>query len=216
MGDIASGATGPVAPLLDQSEDDGGLPIMPPQQPVPIPGATGASGATGPVIQPAPPIIRLVWPLQSDMIQFYGDPAGANWLHANTIDVRCPWPLFMGNTPLQNILIHRRCAESLTRVLNNIWDAVGHDLSKIHELRYDQYSGSYNYRPMRGGYALSCHAYAAAIDWDDQDNQQHSQHHLFTDDSLLVREFKAEGWVWGGDWSAASIDAMHVQAARVR
>ena len=40
--------------------------------------------------------------------------------------------------------------------------------------------------------------------------------HLFTDATLLVVKFKEQGWQWGGDWSAGSIDAMHVQAARVR
>jgi hypothetical protein len=156
-----------------------------------------------------------VWPLQHDMPSYYGNPASAGWLQANTIDVKCPWPLFMGKTPLFNILIHKRCAASLTRVLNNIWDAVGHDVTKIKELKYDQYSGSYNYRPIRGGVDLSCHAYAAALDFDDQDNQQHATKHLFTDQSLIVVKFKEEGAVWGGDWSSESVDAMHFQFARV-
>ena len=156
------------------------------------------------------------WPLQSQAIAFYGDPRSANWLHANTIDVPCPWPLHMGNHAIPHILIHKKCAESLTRVLNTIWNATGRSLSTIEKLRYDQYDGSYNLRLIRGSAsALSMHAFAAAIDWDAADNPQHAQKHLFADDSLLVVKFKEEGWVWGGDWSPGSIDAMHVQAARV-
>ncbi|MDE2471969.1 MAG: M15 family metallopeptidase [Bradyrhizobium sp.] len=156
-----------------------------------------------------------VWPLQSDCVAFYGDPSQANWLQANTIDIPCPWPLFMGNDPIAHILIHKKCADSLTRVLNNVWDAVGHSIDAIKKLRYDQYDGSYNFRPIRGGGIRSMHAFAVAIDWDAADNQFHSSRHLFTDDSLIVVKFKEEGWIWGGDWSPGSVDAMHVQAARV-
>jgi D-alanyl-D-alanine carboxypeptidase len=157
-----------------------------------------------------------MWPLQKDCMTFYGDPRAAGWLQANTTDVACPWPLHMGSVPIAHIVIHKKCAESLTRVLNNIWDAAGKSLAVIQKLRYDVYDGSYNLRNIRGSASsLSMHAFAAAIDWDAADNEQHATKHLFQDDSLIVVKFKEEGWVWGGDWSPGSIDAMHVQAARV-
>ena len=157
-----------------------------------------------------------VWPLQKDCLAFYGDPRQASWLHDNTVDVPCPWPLQMGDLAIAHILIHKKCAESLARVLNNIWEATGKSLKTIQQLRYDRYDGSYNLRRVRGSAtAMSMHAFAAAIDWDAADNAQHAQKHLFHDDSLLVVKFKNEGWIWGGDWSPGSIDAMHVQAARV-
>jgi hypothetical protein len=155
------------------------------------------------------------WPLQSQALAFYGDPRKKGWLQANTVDAPCPWPLHMDGIVVPHILIHRKCAVSLIRVLAAIWQDVGRDYDKIQQLRYDRFSGSYNLRKMRGGSALSMHSFACAIDWDSEDNQQHSQHHLFTDASPLVVEFKKEGWVWGGDWSPGSIDAMHFQAARV-
>lgn len=157
-----------------------------------------------------------IWPLQSQCLAFYGDPRQGSWLQANTIAVPCPWPLRMGNLTIPKILIHKKCAESLARVLNNVWDAAGKSLATIQTLRYDRYDGSYNLRNIRGSAsALSMHAFAAAIDWDAADNAQHAQKHLFQDDSLLVVKFKEEGWIWGGDWSPGSIDAMHVQAARI-
>jgi hypothetical protein len=155
------------------------------------------------------------WPLQNACVEFYGDPSQPGWMESNTTRVVCPWPLFMGTEHIGSILINKKCADSLTRVLNVVWDGVGHDADKIKQLRYDQYDGSYNFRPIRGGHIMSMHAFAAAIDWDASDNSQHSQHHLFTDDSPLIKAFKDEGWIWGGDWSAGSIDAMHVQAARI-
>ena len=178
---------------------------------------------TAPVPMPSPPahLITNVWPLQRDCIGFYGDPTKPGWLAANTVDVLCPWQLYYGgNDPahpiaLQHILIHRKCSESLIRVMASIWDAVGHDLSKIKQLRYDQFDGSYNLRPMRGGSALSMHSFACAIDFDASDNVFHSEKHLFTDDSLIIVKFKEEGWICGLDWSPGSIDAQHVQAARI-
>lgn len=155
------------------------------------------------------------WPLQRDCPAFYGNPRLPGWLHANTVDVACPWPLHYERTPVSHILIHKKCAESLAKVLANVWDAVGKDPAKITALRYDRFSGSYNFRVMRGGTALSMHSYACAIDWDAEDNAFHSQRHLFHDDSLLIVKFKEAGWVWGGDWSPGSVDAMHVQAARI-
>jgi hypothetical protein len=156
-----------------------------------------------------------VWPLQSQAREFYGDPRKAGWLHENTVDVACPWPLKLGNARLNHILINKKCAESLLRVLNNVWDAVDQDVERIKQLRYDIYDGSYNYRPIRGGHNLSMHAYAAAIDWDAADNEQHAHRHLFQADSLLIVKFEEDGWIWGGRWGGGSIDAMHVQAARI-
>lgn len=177
-----------------------------------------------PTQMPPTPVLSPVqlWPLQGAACDaFYGNPRGNGdnvnqaWYAANVTHVLCPWELHMDAIKLHDIEIHKKCAASLTRVLNNIWDACDRDQAKIEALHYDKYSGSFNYRPMRGKSNLSCHGYAVAIDWDSDENEQHSQKHLFQDDSLLVVKFKEEHWTWGGDWSPGSIDAMHVQAARV-
>jgi hypothetical protein len=156
------------------------------------------------------------WPLQSNCEAFYGNPYSAGWLQANTVDVVCPWQLYVGTIPVAHITIHKKCADSLRRVLANIWEAAGHDPAKIKEWHCDRYDGSYNLRPMRGGHNTSMHGFAAAIDFDAADNPQHAQKHFFTADHPLVKAFEAEGWIWGGRWSSDSIDAMHVQAALVR
>ena len=155
----------------------------------------------------------IIWPLQKDCKTFYGNPYSKGWLHDNTVYVDVPWPMHIEKIPIQHILIHKKCADSLKKVLGNIWDTVEHNLDKIKELRYDIFDGSYNLRPMRGSSTISMHSYACAIDWDAADNAFHSKRHLFKSDSLLVVKFKEEGWSWGGDWS--NPDAMHVQAARI-
>jgi D-alanyl-D-alanine carboxypeptidase len=162
-----------------------------------------------------------VWPLQAQCDTFYGDPRGdggtysPTWAAQNLTHVPCPWVLVMDSQHVPFITIHRKCADSLKRVLSNIWDAVGQDQGAIETLHYNRYSGSFNFRPMRGGSALSMHSYGVAIDWDAEENPQHSTQHLFQPNSLIVTKFKAENWIWGGDWSGTSIDAMHFQAARV-
>lgn len=156
-----------------------------------------------------------LWPLQSQAMSFYGDPRRAGWLQENTIHVACPWPIHVGKIPVNSILIHKKCAESLQRVLLATWDILDRDATKIRAHHYDVYDGSYNLRLKRGGVSLSMHSFAAAIDWDASDNPFHTTKHFFTDSDPLIVKFKEEGWVWGGDWSPGSVDGMHVQAARV-
>jgi len=165
-----------------------------------------------------------IWPLQRDCNAFYGNPGDspaqwAAWEKANLVNVPCPWPLFFIDgklkQPVAAIRIHKKCADSLSAVLGQVWDAVGKSQAEITALHYDHYSGSYNQRSMRGMSNRSMHGFGAAIDWDAEENEQHAMKHLFTDASMLVTKFKAEGWIWGGDWSSGSIDAMHVQAARL-
>ena len=160
------------------------------------------------------------WPLQKDVDAFYGNPRGVssynvNWARENLVHVHVPWPLHMDAIHIPAITIHKKCAESLSRVLAAIWKECGESEAKIHELRYDVFSGSFVFRAKRGASSLSMHAYGAAIDFDAPDNQMHATKHLFHDDSIIVRAFKNEGWIWGGDWSGSGVDAMHFQAARI-
>jgi hypothetical protein len=179
-----------------------------------IEGPATTTGVTPPALTPVR-LTKQQWPLQRDCPRFYGNPGEAGWLHAYTTSVAVPWRMFMGSTPIDHILIHKRCAPSLERVLAYTWDRCGRDQDKVHSLHFDRYDGSYNFRPMRGGASLSMHAYAVAIDWDAAANAHHSQTHFFTKDTILIDAFLQEGWEWGGSWGGGSIDAMHVQAAHV-
>jgi hypothetical protein len=171
--------------------------------------------AVPPSIEPSATagITKHIWPLQSECAAFYGDPDSAGWEKANLVEVPCPWPLQIEGKTVHAISIHSKCADSLREVLEAIWEACGRDVSKISELRYDRYDGSFNNRPIRGSTTKSMHAYGCAIDFDAADNPFHSETHLFTSDSIIVQKFEAAGWVWGGRWM--SPDAMHAQAARV-
>jgi hypothetical protein len=174
----------------------------------------------GPPFVPTP---ECPWPTQDQMDGFYGNPRGRHgsystaWAKKNLTTVTCPWPLHLsGNDHTPLITIHKKCAESLKRVLATIWEACGKSEEKIKELHYDVFDGGFCYRNKKGGSTLSCHAYGVALDFDAKDNAFHAEKHLFMDDSIIVKAFKAEHWVWGGNWSEGSKDAMHFQAARVR
>lgn len=165
--------------------------------------------------------MKNVWPLQRDCDSFYGnprmpgDPERCNpaWMRDNLVMAHCPWALNAKTGP-GVFVVHKKCHDSIERVMNAIWERVGKDQKIIHALKYDVFDGCFNYRNKRGGSSLSCHAYAAATDWDAADQPFH-QKPKWTDNELIVVKFKEEDWCWGGDWSPGSQDGMHVQACRV-
>jgi hypothetical protein len=163
---------------------------------------------------PVTPIARPVWPLQSEFKEFYGDPYASNYEKENIVKVSCPWPLKVGKGTQNYIQIHKKCADSLSRVLNEIWQRCDKDIAKISSLKYDIFDGSFVLRPMRGSSNMSMHA-ACAIDFDADENEFHGPKHTFTPDSIIVQAFERENWVWGGRWSEGSKDWMHFQAARI-
>jgi hypothetical protein len=175
---------------------------------IPLP----AGGPAQPA-QPTTPSVGLQhnsWPTQAEVWAGFYDPV-------KLVHVQCPWVFTVEGTHSQTITIHEKCAASLTRVLNFIWENVGKSQDKIHEFGYDVYDGSYVVRPMRGGSHPSMHSYGVAMDWNAAENPQYAplSKTKFKPNSLIVKAFKDEGWEWGGDWSPGSIDAMHFQAARV-
>jgi hypothetical protein len=198
----------------------GGHRVPPPRPPSPgiiVPPQPG-------LIVPPSTVTRVKWPTQAELPGIDGDPDSPRWSAENIVNVPCPWPLLMDGTTLDSIQINRRCAHSLVEVLTAVWDDCGRDYKKVVSEHFNLYSGSYVNRPIRGGHEKSTHAFGRAIDWFDQGNQQHSQHHEFTASTILIKWFLAAGWVWGGTWrsdplappAGEDIDAMHVQSAEVR
>ncbi len=161
----------------------------------------------------------LHWPLQSECDRFYGNPRGPDgnlspvWYSANIVKITPPFKIMMGNIPITRISIHRKCAESAQRILNVTWDKIGRDQAKADALEISKFSGSYNYRVIRGEDRLSMHAYGAAWDFDAEHNALGQHNHFYTSDHPLVVAHREEGWTWGAGWRRP--DAMHFQAARV-
>jgi D-alanyl-D-alanine carboxypeptidase len=150
------------------------------------------------------------WPNQNDVEAFYGNPwRGFESKHLTTIDL--PFAMHMGHITILRMRIHTKCAASLTRVVNQVWDLYDRDVAAMERDYALEYGGSYNFRPMRGGRHLSMHAYGCAVDIAPSHNPFHSHQHHFTPKSPWVAAFEREGWAWGGRWH--NPDAMHFQAA---
>jgi hypothetical protein len=151
------------------------------------------------------------WPKDTakDLTAFYGNPAAKGWAAANLVKVPVPWGMTYGGQPVRTILIHRKCADSLKRVMDAIWSFYGQNQATLNTTGLQRYSGSYNYRPVRGSTTkLSCHAYGAAIDWDAAHLPLGDRTHRLPDP--VVNAFKAEGLFYGGDFKTRP-DPMHVQ-----
>lgn len=165
------------------------------------------------------------WPSQNTADTFYGrnlkitkgvagpDPA---WERANLVLVPIPWRAVAAwdhSLMIKNIRVHKRCAESLARVLDQVWQGFSRSQKLIEITGMHLIGGGYIWRAMRGGCRLSMHAYGAAVDFDPARNGLGDPTPMM--DPRVVAAFKAEGWVWGGDWSPACRDGMHFQAAEV-
>ena len=102
-------------------------------------------------------------------IKKYGTPneTGVGYLET----VICPYPLRIAwdtDTTTSKVRCHKLIAPNLKAVFTDLLAHYGHD--KIKELGIDLYGGCFNYRKMRGGSALSKHAFGIAIDLDPARN----------------------------------------------
>lgn len=170
-----------------------------------------------------PSLSRQNWPREwapGDLDAFYGDPRGdggrakAAWMQQNLTTIVPPWAMRSEGTAVSNITIHRKCKDSLNRILTAIWDSCGRDLNKIKAAHLDEFDGSYNFRVnVNSPSKLSLHAYGAAIDLAAAENPNGAR---WRDGGRMlprwaIDAFLAEGWCWGGDFSGTP-DAMHFQA----
>jgi hypothetical protein len=169
---------------------------------------------------------KFAWPAgnAAAMNRFYGNPDSDRngipdraWEDANLMAITPPYRMVLAwdaKTPVKTIRVHKRCAESLTRVLAAIASHYGSQTA-LEKARMHLYGGCYNFRLMRGGSSLSIHSWGAAIDLDPERNafgRKYSERQGMMPMDV-VHLFKAEGWTWGGTWSKG--DAMHFQAASV-
>lgn len=157
-------------------------------------------------------LIHNLWPLQKDCAAFYGSP-GSN--HATA---KLPYPMRLAwdtNTLVTTMTVNKKLVDSVERIFSAVLNHYGS--KKIQLLGLDLFGGCYNNRTMRGGNAVSMHAYAAAIDIDPDHNQLRWGRNLArmdeNDYQPFIDIFEAEGWVSLG--RARNYDWMHFQAARL-
>jgi|688.fasta_scaffold04746_11 hypothetical protein len=159
-----------------------------------------------------------VWPLQSELRKKFGVPDYGGTFKKNMVQVNLPYTMWMDDIKITKTWMNKLCADSLIRVLTHVWDANERDYDKIKAQQLHIFSGSWNIRNMRGGHSLSTHAFGLAIDiaapYNMLGKKPGYNKFSFTENSVIVKAFEAEGWVWGGRWDKRP-DGMHFQAARV-
>jgi hypothetical protein len=152
------------------------------------------------------------WPRQRECASFYGKPGTGHMMLDLPYPMKLAWDQ---HVIVKRITIHKKCAGSALKVLEKTKAHYG--MEKIKDLGLDLFGGCYNNRPMRGGTALSMHAYACAIDFDPSRNflrWNHNKARLAKPDADAFFEFwEEEGWTSLG--RAKDFDWMHVQAARL-
>lgn len=147
------------------------------------------------------------WP-RSDvgsLKRFYGEPGD----ETNLVVIQFPYRMLYDGKAVSRTRVHKKCAESLLRVLERIKGRFN-DAPDIVDEATD-YSGCYNFRKKRGGTTYSLHAWGAAIDLDADDNTFRDPWPQQADMPLeIMEEFAKEGWKSAG--AAWGYDAMHFEA----
>jgi D-alanyl-D-alanine carboxypeptidase len=150
------------------------------------------------------------WPNMQRRDAFYGNPRGKNgmaseaWKQKNLVAIKIPFKMTYAGKPVTKINIHRKCAESLLRVLTAIWIASGKSQTQIATWGMDIYGGSHNFRLSRNSNNLSNHAYGCAIDFDPANKPNGQSRKRFA--APVIKAFSDEGW------DNLTNDPMHFEA----
>ncbi len=153
------------------------------------------------------------WPLQKDMIKFYGA------MGTNQTMLQFPYRTVLSYNTSQVVTrtsCHEKCHDPAERVLKRVLDHYGQ--AEIDRLRLNLFGGCLDVRLMRGSKTTwSIHSWGCAWDWDTANNQLH----WGRDKATLAkpaydvwwRLWEEEGFVSLG--RERNYDWMHVQAARL-
>jgi hypothetical protein len=165
------------------------------------------------------------WPLEQDCNSFYGDPgvtpvegkpgvyrANPEWMVKNLVTIVPPFTVKYDGSPVKGITIHKKCSESLAKILQEIHEASGKNDDVLTQWGINKFSGSFVPRLKRGLTTPSMHSWGCAIDFDAERNKLGDPDGHFRNVPPVLNAFAKEGWVWGGKWKRP--DAMHFQAAR--
>lgn len=109
------------------------------------------------------------WPRQDAVAAFYG-PAGGPACTAGRCVLPFAFPLAWDDSQrVSQFACHTKVAAALTGIFADAAKHYGE--VEFRRLRLDRFGGCYNYRPMRGGTALSMHSWGIAVDLDPINNQ---------------------------------------------
>jgi len=119
--------------------------------------------------------------------------------------------LYGAENPITAVTVHEKCADSLRRVLVDLYDRYYKDAAIMKAA--SAFFGIYNNRNKRGGTTKSVHAYAAAIDLDANRNAFKSEWPVEATMPIEIMEcFAREAWLPAGAFWG--YDAQHMQSTR--
>lgn len=126
-------------------------------------------GRSEEAVQAAPSKGPGKWPTQKGVPAFFGK-AGSPACTAGKAVLPFPFRIAWNKAQkVKQFSCHEKVAAALTTIFR---EAAGHyGEAEMRRLGLDLFGGCYNYRPMRGGTALSMHAYGIAVDLDPENNQ---------------------------------------------
>lgn len=170
-----------------------------------------------------PPVVKTVFPKQSECASYYGNPglpgtAADKAMQAKLVAVKIPFPFRIDYNLSQHvsaIRLHYKCAESAEQAYADVYKHYGKDL--MIKLGLDRFAGSYNPRRMRGGTSWSMHAYGCAIDTYAGPNglTTRSPQALFSRSEYDAWFSIWQSYGWTSLGKSIDRDYMHVQAARL-
>lgn len=103
-----------------------------------------------------------LWPTQAEVrrgTSVFGAPGREEEL----VNILPAYPLYFGDRAVRSIRVHRLIAAHVQQALREVLEHYG--AQEVHRLGFDQYGGSYNYRPTSSGKSLSMHAWGIALDF---------------------------------------------------
>lgn len=149
---------------------------------------------------------------EAQMNEFYGEPG------SNHGKVTLPYPLKIAWIPektIRKFTCHELLVPSIGKALTQVKEAYG--LDEIKRLKLDYWGGCFNIRKKRGGSTLSTHSWAAAIDFDPENNKlrwgSDKASFAHSDYNDWWEAWEDAGWVSLG--RQKGYDYMHLQAANI-
>jgi hypothetical protein len=147
-----------------------------------------------------------------DLLKKYGKPCDAT----NQVQITLPYPMRLAwnkEKRTNKVTVHKLIAKNFENVFKDILAHYG--LPKIQELGIDLFGGTFNCRKMRGGTAMSKHAWSVAIDLHPEANALKTpfKDALFSkpEYNKLHEIFEKHGFINLG--KVKNMDAMHWEIA---
>lgn len=126
-------------------------------------------GRTDEEVNRTPSSPKVKWPSQAGVPGFFG-PAGSAACTAGKAQLPFPFRIAWNKSQkVKQFSCHEKVADAMTTIFREA--AAHYGEAEMRRLGLDLFGGCYNYRPMRGGTAMSMHAYGIAVDLDPERNQ---------------------------------------------